>query len=43
MQENLLGEILHNELKPHATTQLLHTVVVKRLYHKVSMKACDEQ
>lgn len=43
MQENLLGEILHNEVKPHTTIQLLHTVVVRRLYHKVSMKPCDEQ
>lgn len=43
MQENLLGEILRNEIKPHTTTQPLHTVVVRSLYHKVSLKACDEQ
>lgn len=44
-QENLFCEILHNEIKPHTTTQLLPTqkLVVRSLYHKVSMKACDEQ
>lgn len=33
MQEDLLGEILHNEIKPHTITQLLHTVAVRSLDH----------
>lgn len=41
-KESIWGNILYNKTKPHAA-QLLPTLPVGSLYHKVSTKACNEQ